>query len=89
MVGKDTEWIGIRRRDRRNVEHDACCFGINHLTNGHDHQLFMLGVGSEEECLEEFVSDEEIKPMHGEPVPKNEGQVLLKRRKPWYYDRRQ
>jgi len=89
MVGKDTEWMGIRKRDRRNVEHDACCFGINHLTNGHSHQLFMLDVGSEEECSEESVPDEEIEPTHGEPVPENEGQVMLKRRRPQYYDRRQ
>jgi hypothetical protein len=89
MAGKDTEWMGIRRRDRRNVEHDACCFGINHLTNGHGHQLFMLGVGSEEECSEESVPNEEIEPTHGEPVLGNEGQVMLKRRRPRYYNKRQ
>jgi hypothetical protein len=89
MAGKDTEWMGIRRKDIRYVQHNACCFGINHQTNGHNHQLFMLGVESEEECSEESVSDEEVAPTHDAPVQGNEGQVMLKRRRPRYYDRRQ
>jgi hypothetical protein len=27
---EETEWMGIRRKDRRFVQHNACCFGINH-----------------------------------------------------------
>jgi hypothetical protein len=30
MTGEETEWMGVRRKDRRFVQHDACCFGINH-----------------------------------------------------------
>jgi hypothetical protein len=30
LAGKDKEWMGIRRKDRRYVQHDACYFGINH-----------------------------------------------------------
>ncbi len=70
------EWMGIRRRDRRNVEHDACCFGINHLTNGHSHQLFMLGVESEEELSEESTDEQRftIVPSNFEPLrPIHEG----------------
>jgi hypothetical protein len=89
MAGKDTEWMGIKRKDRRYVQHNACCFGINHQTNGHSHQLFMLGVESEEECSEESVPDEEVASTHDAPVQENEGHVMLKRRRPRYYDRRQ
>jgi hypothetical protein len=49
MAGKDTDWMGIRRKDRKHVQHNACCFGINHQTDDHSYQLFMLGVESEEE----------------------------------------
>jgi hypothetical protein len=27
---EETEWMGIRRKDRRSAEHNACCSGINH-----------------------------------------------------------
>jgi hypothetical protein len=37
IVGKDTDWMGIRRKDRRYVQHNACCFGINYQMNGHSH----------------------------------------------------
>jgi len=88
-AGKDTDWMGIRRKDRRCVQHNACCFSINHQTDGHSHQLFMLGVESEEEDSEEFVPDEEVAPAPDVPVQENEEQVVLKRRRPQYYDRRQ
>jgi hypothetical protein len=29
-TGEETEWMGVRRKDRRFVQHNACCFGINH-----------------------------------------------------------
>jgi hypothetical protein len=89
MAGKDTEWMGIRRTNKRYVQHNACCFGINHQMSGHSHQLFMMGVEFEEECSEESIPDEEVAPMHDAHVQENEGQVMLKRRRPRYYDRRQ
>ncbi len=46
--GQETEWMGVRRKDRRFVQHDACCFGINHWTRAGCHQLYMLDVTSEE-----------------------------------------
>jgi hypothetical protein len=88
-AGKDTNWMGIRRKDRRYVQHDACCFGINHQTNGHSHQLFMLGIESEEEDSEESVPDEEVAPTLDAPMQEDDEQVGLKRRRPRYYDRRQ
>ncbi len=81
--------MGIRRKDRRYVQHNACCFGINHQTNGHNHQLFMQGVESEEEGSEESVPDEEVAPTPDAPVQEDEELVVLKRRRPRYYDRRQ
>ncbi len=81
--------MGVRRKDRRFVQHNACCFGINHQKNVHSHQLFMLGVESEEELSEESVPGEKTVPVHDEPVQHEEEQVVLKRRRPQYYDRRQ
>jgi hypothetical protein len=40
--------MGVRRKDRRFVQHDACCFGINHWTRVGCHQLYMFDVVSEE-----------------------------------------
>ncbi len=88
-AGKDIEWMGIRRRDRRHVLHNVCCFGINHRTQDCSHQLFMLGVESEEDDSEESVPDEEIAQAPDAPVQENEEQVALKQRRPQYYDRRQ
>jgi hypothetical protein len=88
-AGKDTDWMGIRRKDRRHVQHNTCCFGINHQTDDHSHQLFMLGVKSEEEDSEEFVPNEEVALAPDALVQENEEQVALKRRRPQYYDKRQ
>jgi len=44
MKGKETEWMGVRRRDRRFVQHNACCFGIHHHKHVSSHQLFMFDV---------------------------------------------
>jgi len=49
----------------------------------------MLGVESEEELSEESVPGEETVPVHDEPVQHEQEQVVLKRRRPQYYDRRQ
>ncbi|CAM6012423.1 unnamed protein product [Sphagnum balticum] len=89
MTGEETEWMGVRRRDRRFVQHNACCFGINHQKYVSSHQLFMLDIESEEELSEESVPGEEAVPTHDEPVQHEEAQVVLKRKRPQYYDRRQ
>jgi len=44
LTGKETEWMGVRKKDRRLIHHGACCFGINHRKYVNDHQLFMLDV---------------------------------------------
>jgi hypothetical protein len=81
--------MGVRRRDRRFVQHNACCFGINHQRYVSSHQLFMLNIESKEELSEEYVPGKEAVPTHDEPVQHEEAQVVLKRRRPQYYDRRQ
>ncbi len=88
-ASKDTDWMGIKRKDRRHVQHNTYCFGINHQMDDHSHQLFMLGVEFEEEDSEESVPDEEVAPAPDAPVQENEEQVALKRRRPQYYDKRQ
>jgi len=30
QTGEETKWMGVRRKDKRFVQHNACCFGINH-----------------------------------------------------------
>ncbi|CAM6024828.1 unnamed protein product [Sphagnum balticum] len=89
LAGEDTEWMGNRRKDRRCVQHNACCFGINHQVNNHSHHLCMLEVHGEEEGSEESAPDEEVAPTRDTPVRKHEGQEMMKRRRPRYYDRKQ
>jgi hypothetical protein len=72
MTGEETEWMGVRRRDRRFVQHDACYFGINHQKYVSSHQLFMLDVESKEELSQESVPGQEAMPMHDEPVQHEE-----------------
>ncbi|CAK9253648.1 unnamed protein product [Sphagnum jensenii] len=55
LTGEEIEWMGVRRKDRRLIQHNACCFGINHRKYVNDHQLFMLDVASEEDLSEESV----------------------------------
>ncbi|CAK9214023.1 unnamed protein product [Sphagnum troendelagicum] len=88
LAGKDMEWMGIRRKDRRRVQHNAYCFGINHQTGGYSHQLFMLGVESTEEDLVESVPDGEVALAYDTPLRENEEQRTLRKR-PRYYDKKQ
>jgi hypothetical protein len=55
--------MGVRRKDRRLVQHNACCFGINHWRCVSNHQMYMLDVASEEDIFEE-----EAVSMSDEPV---------------------
>jgi hypothetical protein len=57
--------MGVKRKDRRIVQHNACCFGINHWTGVGNHQLYMLDIANPSE---EFVPDEEEMSTGDEPV---------------------
>jgi hypothetical protein len=65
---EETEWMGVRRKDRRFVQHNACCFGINHWRGVGCHQLYMLDVTPEEEPSEESIPDEETREMDDGPI---------------------
>ncbi len=88
QTGEETEMMGVRRKDRRFVQHDVCCFGINHWRSVGCHQLYMLDVASEEEPFEESVPDEGTRAVDNEPVL-SEAAHMVKRRRPQYFDRRQ
>ncbi len=87
--GQETEWMGVKRKDRRFVQHNVCCFGINHLTRARCHQLYMLDVASEENPSEQSVPDEEAMSMSDGLVQHEEMRSVLKRRRPQYFDKQQ
>jgi hypothetical protein len=89
LMGEEIEWIGVRRKDRKLIQHGACCFGINHQKYVSDHQLFMLDTASEEDLSEESVPGEEAMPKGDEPVQHEEARRVLKKRRPQYFDKRQ
>jgi hypothetical protein len=60
--------MGVRRKDRRFVQHDACCFGINHWTRVGCHQLYMFDFVSEENPSKQSIPDEEAMSMSDRPV---------------------
>ncbi len=62
---EETKWMGVRRKDRRFVQHNACCFGINQWTGVGNHQLYMLDVANPSE---ELVPGEEAVSTGNEPV---------------------
>jgi hypothetical protein len=73
--------MGVRRKGKR--------FGINHCTCVDNHQLYMLHVASTEDLFEELTLGEEPVPMGDEPVQHEEARIVLKRRRPQYFDKRQ
>ncbi len=89
LTGEETEWINVKRKDRRLIQHGACCFGINHQKYVSDHQLFMLDAASEEDLSEESVPGEEAMPKGDEPVQHEEARRVLKKRRPQYFNKRQ
>ncbi len=82
LTGEETEWIGVRRKDRRLIQHGACYFGINHQKHVNDHQLFVLDDALEEDLSEESVPGEEAMPKGDEPVQHEEARRVLKKRRP-------
>jgi len=81
--------MGVRRKDRRFVQHNACCFGINDWTCVGNHQLYMLDVTSGEDLSKELIPGEEAVSTGDEPVQHEGARMVLKRRRPQYFDKRQ
>ncbi len=72
LTREETDWMGVRRKDKRLIQHGACCFGINHRKYVSNHQLFMLDVASEEDLSEGSIPGEEIMPTGDGPVQHEE-----------------
>jgi len=71
------------------VQHRACCFGINHCRYDDSHQLYVVDIVSREEQPEEVVSGEAEAAVGGEPVQDDGERIVVKRRRPQYFDKRQ
>jgi hypothetical protein len=55
QTSRETEWLGIRRKDRESVQHHTCCFGINHGIRVNSHHLYVIDVISEDNQPQELV----------------------------------
>jgi hypothetical protein len=88
-TGKETEWLGVRRKDRECVQHHACCFSINHCNYVNNQQLYVVDVVSEEDQPKELVPYEVEIAKGGELMQDDNVRVVLKRRRPQYYDKQQ
>jgi hypothetical protein len=92
QCGRESEWLGVRRRSRPLKQHYQCCFGINHWLRLEEHQLYMM------EVLTETSQDEEDdSPDDGEEAVEKEiwslesyrGKQVLRKRGTKYYDKKQ
>jgi len=88
-TGKEKEWLGIRRGDKELIQHCACCFGINHYRYDDSHQLYVVDIVSGEEQPEEVVSGQAEAAVGGEPVQDDGERIVVKRRRPQYFDKPQ
>jgi hypothetical protein len=89
QTGKETEWLGVRRKVRECVQHHACCFGINHCDYLGSQQLYVVDVVSEEDQPKELGPCEAKITRGGELMQDDDVKVELKRRRPQYYDKQQ
>jgi hypothetical protein len=83
---EETEWMGVKRKGR---QHNAICSGSNHWTWVGNHQLYMLDIAAAEDLFEEFIPGEETVSKGNEPMQHEGAQMVLKRRRPRYFDKRQ
>jgi hypothetical protein len=82
QMGKETKWLGVRRKDREFVQHHVCYFGINHWNYASNQQLFVVDVVSEEDQPKEPVPYEARITRGGELMQDNDVRVVMKRRGP-------
>ncbi len=88
-TGKEKEWLGIKRGDKELIQHRAYCFGINHCRYDGSHQLYVVDIVSGEEQPEEVVSGQVEAAIGGEHVQDDGERIVVKRRRPQYFDKRQ
>ncbi len=89
QTGKETEWLGVKIEVRECIRHHACCFGINHYNYVGSQQLYVVDVISEEEQPKELGPCEFEITRGVELVQDDDVGVVLKRKRPQYYDRQQ
>ncbi|CAK9276331.1 unnamed protein product [Sphagnum jensenii] len=87
--GKETKWIGVNRKDKKSIQHDVCCFGINHRLSTSHHHLYMLDLAVGEGPSEESAPTGESIAAQDEHVQQRDMSVAIKRRRPQYFDRQQ
>jgi hypothetical protein len=89
QTGKKIEWLSVRRKDRECVRHHACCFGINHCNHVSNQQLYMVDVVLGKDQPKELVPYEVEIAKESELMQDDDVRVVLKRRRPQYYDKQQ
>jgi hypothetical protein len=85
--GEKTEWIGVARKDGKFIQHEACCFGINHRIGANHHHLYMLDVATKQEPPEESAPAEGS--IATQDVQQKELSMAIKRKRPQYLDKQQ
>jgi len=80
--GKETEWMGMKRKDMKHIQHDACCFDINHRIGASHHHLYMLDVAAGEDPPEESAPAGESITTQDKPVQQNDMPTVIKRKRP-------
>jgi hypothetical protein len=88
-TGTETEWYGIRRKGKELVQHQKCCFGINHSKHSGVHHLYMIDVMSEGErppesvlCTNEDIGTNAI-------IQDSAPRLSVQRKRPPFYDQQQ
>jgi hypothetical protein len=89
QTGKETECFGVRKKVKECVQHRACCFGINHCNYVGSQQLYVVDVVSKEDQPKELVPCEAEIARGGELMQDDDVRVVLKKRRPQYYDKQQ
>jgi hypothetical protein len=88
-TGAETEWYGIRRKGSELVQHQKCCFGINHSNHSSDHHLYLVDVVSEDEQPPESVLCTIGEPGTNAIMQDSAPRSNMQRKRPQFYDRQQ
>ncbi|CAK9207077.1 unnamed protein product [Sphagnum troendelagicum] len=89
QTGRETKWLGIRRKNRESVQHHTCCFGINHCMRVSSHHLYVINVISEDDQPQELVPCEAEDRKGDEIVQNCNARMVLQRKRLHYYDKQQ
>ncbi len=87
--GTEMEWLEIRSKGSKSVQHHTCCFGINHSMRFSDHHLYMIDIVSEDDHPQEVIPCEDEEKGKDETAQGSTAGVTQLRKKPHYYDKQQ